>query len=91
MSELTTRPLYDRVIIEEAPKEESKTKGGFVFTDADKARVGRVVAIGPGTAEEPTEVPAGATVVFSKYAGKPITLEGKDYLLMKEKDIHAIV
>jgi chaperonin GroES len=91
MSTLTTRPLYDRVIIKEAPKEDSKTLGGFVFTDADKARVGQVMAIGPGTAEEPTEVPAGATVVFSKYAGKPITLGGEDYLLMKEKDIHAIV
>jgi chaperonin GroES len=91
MTTLTTRPLFDRVILKEAPKEQSKMKGGFVFTDTDKARVGQVMAIGPGTAEEPTEVPVGATVVFSKYGGTPITLDNEDYLLMKEKDIHAIV
>jgi len=92
MSELNTRPLGDRVIIKEAPKEATTTSFGFILPEiADKPRIGEVIAIGPGFDDEPTTTPVGSKVVFSKYGGNIVTLEGVDYVLAKEDIIHAII
>ncbi len=85
-------PLHDRVIVEPAAAEE-KTASGIIIPDTakEKPQRGIVVAAGPGKKDEPMTVKAGNTVLYGKYAGTEITLEGKDYLIMRESDILAIV
>lgn len=85
-------PLHDRVIVEPAAAEE-KTASGIIIPDTakEKPQRGIVVAAGPGKKDEPMTVKAGDTVLYGKYAGTEITLEGKDYLIMRESDILAIV
>lgn len=85
-------PLHDRVIVEPAAAEE-KTASGIIIPDTakEKPQKGIVVAAGPGKKDEPMTVKAGDTVLYGKYAGTDITLEGKDYLIMRESDILAIV
>ncbi len=91
------RPLGDRVIIEVA-KEEEKTVGGIVLasTAKEKPQTGKVIATGSGLVKEngetvPMTVKADDTVLFEKYAGTETKYEGKDYLIVHEKDIIAIV
>lgn len=85
-------PLHDRVIVKPAPAEE-KTAGGIIIPDTakEKPQRGTVVAAGPGKKDEPMSVKAGDTVLYGKYAGTEIALEGADYLIMRESDILAIV
>lgn len=85
-------PLHDRVIVKPAPAEE-KTAGGIIIPDTakEKPQRGTVVAAGPGKKDEPTTVKAGDTVLYGKYAGTEVSLEGNDYLIMRESDILAIV
>ncbi len=89
---LNIKPLADRVLVEPAPAEE-KTASGIIIPDTakEKPQRGTVVAVGPGKADEPTTVKAGDTVLYGKYAGTDITVEGTDYLIMRESDILAIV
>ena len=86
------QPLADRVVIEPATAEE-KTASGFIMPDTanERAQRGVVVAVGPGKKDEPTMVKVGQVVLYGKYAGTEIQIEGKDYLIMKESDIFAIV
>lgn len=86
------QPLADRVVIEPATAEE-KTASGIIIPDTAKERPQRgvVVAVGPGKKDEPTMVKVGQVVLYGKYAGTEIQIEGKDYLIMKESDIFAIV
>ena len=86
------RPINDRVVVKPAPAEE-KTKGGIIIPDTakEKPQRGSVVAAGPGKKDEPMSVKAGDTVLYGKYAGTEITIEGQDYLIMRESDILAIV
>lgn len=86
------RPLQDRVIIEPAAAEE-KTASGIIIPDTakEKPQRGIVVAAGPGKKDEPTTVKTGDTVLYGKYAGSEITIEGKEYLIMRESDLLAIV
>jgi len=91
------KPLADRVLIEPSAKEE-KTISGIVLPDTakEKPQEGTIVAVGSGTLNKDgervaLEVKAGDRVLFSKYAGTEIKYEGKEYLIMKESDIHAIV
>jgi chaperonin GroES len=90
------KPLADRVIVEPAPKEE-KTASGIVIPDNSKEKPiqGKVIAVGPGKRENgkliPPEVRVGDTVVFNKYAGTEIKMDGKEYLFMRESDILAII
>ncbi|MCZ2356008.1 MAG: co-chaperone GroES [Bacteroidia bacterium] len=86
------QPLADRVVIEAALAEE-KTASGIIIPDTAKERPQRgiVVAVGPGKKDEPTTVKVGQVVLYGKYAGTEIQIEGKDYLIMKESDIFAIV
>ncbi|HNN72574.1 MAG TPA: co-chaperone GroES [Ferruginibacter sp.] len=89
---LNVKPLADRVLVEAAPAEE-KTTFGIIIPDTakEKPQRGTVVAAGPGKKDEPVTVKAGDTVLYGKYAGTEISVEGKDYLIMRESDILAIV
>ena len=89
---LNIKPLADRVVIEAAPAEE-KTAGGIIIPDTakEKPQKGNVVAVGTGKPDEPMTVKVGDTVLYGKYSGTEISIEGTDYLMMRESDIFAIV
>jgi chaperonin GroES len=89
---LTVTPLHDRVIVKPAAAEE-KTSGGIIIPDTakEKPQRGTVIAAGPGKKDEPVTVKSGDTVLYGKYAGTEISIEGTDYLIMRESDILAIV
>ena len=89
---MNIKPLADRVLI--LPKAaEEKTIGGIIIPDTAKEKplTGKVVAVGPGTAEVKMEVAEGDTVLYGKYAGTEIHIDGEDYLIMKQSDIMAIL
>jgi chaperonin GroES len=92
MSKLNIKPLADRVIIE-ADQAEEKTAGGIIIPDTakEKPQKGKVVAVGPGKKDEPLTVKVGDAVLYGKYAGTEITVDGHDYLIMRESDIVAIL
>jgi chaperonin GroES len=85
-------PLHDRVIVKPAAAEET-TKGGIIIPDTakEKPQRGTVIAAGPGKKDEPTSVKEGDTVLYGKYAGTEVSLDGEDFLIMRESDILAIV
>jgi chaperonin GroES len=89
---MTIKPLADRVLVESAPAE-SKTASGIIIPDSakEKPQQGIVVAIGNGKPDEPMTVKVGDKVMYGKYAGSEIQLEGKDFLMMRESDILAII
>jgi chaperonin GroES len=89
---ISLKPLADRVLVEPAAAEE-KTASGLYIPDTakEKPQRGKVVAAGEGKKDEPMTVKAGDTVLYGKYAGTEITVDGKDYLIMRESDIFAIV
>ena len=92
MADVKLKPLADRVLIE--PKEaETKTASGIFIPDTarEKPQQGKVVAVGPGNKDEKMEVKVGDLVLYGKYSGTEITVDGKDYLIMKQSDILAIV
>ncbi len=92
MSEVKIKPLADRVLVE--PQEaEQKTASGIIIPDTakEKPQRGIVVAVGPGTKDEKMEVKAGDIVLYGKYAGTEISYNGKDYLIMRQSDILAII
>lgn len=84
------KPLADRVIIEPAEAEQ-KTAGGIIIPDTakEKPQKGVVVAVGPGKKDEPMTVKVKDVVLYGKYSGTEISLDGKTYLIMKESDIYA--
>ena len=86
------RPLHDRVLIEVLDSEE-KTSGGIIIPDTakEKPQKGNVVSVGPGTKDNPVTLKQGMTVLYGKYSGTELKLDGKDYLIMRESDILAIV
>ena len=86
------KPLADRVFLE--PKEaETKTASGLYIPDTakEKPQEGKVIAAGPGKKDEPMEVKVGDEVIYGKYAGTEVTVEGKKYLIVKQSDILAIL
>ena len=86
------KPLADRVVIE--PKAaETQTASGLYIPDTakEKPQQGTVVAAGPGKKDEPMEVKVGDVVIYGKYAGTEVSVDGKDYLIMKQSDILAIL
>ena len=89
---LNIKPLSDRVIIEPAAAE-TKTASGIFIPDTakEKPQKGIVLAVGNGKKDEPMTVQVGDTVLYGKYAGSELKLEGKDYLIMREEDILAII
>jgi chaperonin GroES len=86
------KPIADRVLVEPAAAEE-KTAGGIIIPDTakEKPQKGKVIAVGTGKKDEPMTVKAGDTVLYGKYAGTEVTIEGKDYLIMRESDIFAVI
>jgi len=86
------KPLADRVLVEPAAAEE-KTASGIIIPDTakEKPQKGAVVAVGEGKKDEPMTVKVGDSVLYGKYSGTEITIEGKDYLIMRESDIFAIL
>ena len=94
---MKVRPLHDRVIVKRV-EEEGKTKGGIIIPDTAKEKPveGKVVAVGGGKVlengeKQPLEVKAGDRVLFGKYAGTEIQIDGEEHLIMREDDIIAIV
>jgi chaperonin GroES len=92
MSTLKIRPLADRVLVESAAAEE-KTASGIIIPDTAKEKPlkGKIVAVGTGKKDEPLTVKEGDEVLYGKYAGTEITIDGKEYLIMRESDIFAIL
>jgi chaperonin GroES len=94
---MQVRPLQDRVLVERT-QEEKKTAGGIFIpdTNSEKPAEGKVVSVGPGKVIEggtlrKLDVKAGDKILFSKYSGTEIKVDGKDYLIMREDDILAVL
>ena len=89
---MNIKPLADRVLVVPAPAEE-RTIGGIIIPDTAKEKPlkGEVVAVGNGTKDEEIIVKVGDTVLYGKYAGTELELEGNKYLIMRQSDILAIV
>ncbi|MBM3446213.1 MAG: co-chaperone GroES [Bacteroidetes bacterium] len=85
-------PIADRVLVEPTPAEE-KTAGGIIIPDTakEKPQRGTVVAVGQGKKDEPMTVKSGQTILYGKYSGTEVQIDGKDYLIMRESDIMAIL
>jgi len=92
MSKVSLKPLADRVLVEPAAAEET-TSSGIIIPDTakEKPQKGSIVAVGAGKKDEPLTVKVGDTILYGKYAGTEITIEGKEYLIMRESDIFAII
>lgn len=90
--EVKIKPLADRVVVKPAPAEE-KTASGIIIPDTakEKPQRGTVVAVGPGKKDEAVTVKVGDTVLYGKYAGTEINIDGEDYLIMRESDIFAVI
>jgi len=91
------RPLHDRVVIRRV-KEEEKTRGGIIIPDTaqEKPQEGEVIAVGPGARDEDGErialdVKAGDRVLFGKWSGTEVKIDGEDLLIMKESDIMGVL
>ena len=91
-NKVNVTPLHDRVIVKPAAAEE-KTAGGIIIPDTakEKPQRGMVIAAGPGKKDEPVTVKVGDIVLYGKYAGTEIQIEGDDLLIMRESDILAII
>lgn len=91
-NELNVTPLHDRVIVRPA-KAEEKTAGGIIIPDTAKEKPlrGIVVATGPGKKDEPITVKAGDSVLYGKFAGTDLQINGEDLLIMRESDILAVI
>jgi chaperonin GroES len=90
------RPLHDRVIVKRI-EEEEKTKGGLIIPDTakEKPQEGRVIAVGPGKQDDgkviPLGVKAGDKILFGKYSGTEIKLDGEEHLILREDDILGVI
>jgi chaperonin GroES len=92
MANINIKPLADRVLVEPAAAEE-KTAGGIIIPDTakEKPMKGTIVAVGDGKKDEPLTVKTGDVVLYGKYAGTEISVDGREYLIMRESDIYAII
>jgi len=92
MSKVNITPLADRVLIEPLPAETQTASGLFIPDSAqEKQHKGTVKAVGTGKKDEPLTVKVGDTVLYGKYSGSELKLDGVDYLMMREEDILAII
>ena len=97
MTSTTFRPLHDRVVVRRV-ESEAKTKGGIIIPDTakEKPQEGEIVAVGTGARDDsgklvPLDVKAGDRVLFGKWSGTEVKLDGEDLLIMKESDIMGVV
>ena len=91
------RPLHDRIVVKRIEGEE-KTKGGIIIPDTakEKPQEGKIIAVGPGARDEngkvqPLDVKAGDRILFGKWSGTEVKIDGEDYLIMNESDIMGVV
>jgi chaperonin GroES len=91
------RPLHDRIVVKRV-EEETKTKGGIIIPDTatEKPQQGKVIAVGPGARGEngkvtPLDVKAGDRVLFGKWSGTEVKIDGEDLLIMKESDVMGVL
>ena len=94
---MSFRPLHDRVLVRRV-KEEEKSKGGIIIPDTakEKPQEGKIVAVGSGARGEdgkvtPLDVKEGDTILFGKYSGQEIKLDGEEYLIMREEEILGVI
>jgi len=97
MSNPSFRPLHDRILVQRLEGEE-KTKGGIIIPDTakEKPQQGKVVSVGSGRVTEegkiqPLDVKAGEKILFSKYAGTEVKMEGEEFIIMREDDVLGII
>jgi chaperonin GroES len=97
MSKMNFRPLHDRVVVQRIEAEE-KTKGGIIIPDTakEKPQEGKILAIGPGGRDEsgkliPLDVKVGDRILFGKWSGTEVKIDGEDLLIMKESDIMGVI
>ena len=92
MSKVNIKPLADRVLVQPAAAEEKTASGLYIpDTGKEKPQKGLVVAVGNGKKDEPLTVKVGDTVLYGKYSGTELSVDGNDYLIMRESDIFAIL
>jgi chaperonin GroES len=91
-NKVTIKPLADRVLVEPLAAEQ-KTTGGIIIPDTakEKPQKGTVVAVGAGKKDEPMTVKVGDVVLYGKYSGSELSIDGTDYMIMKESDILAVL
>lgn len=92
MAKVNGKPLKDRVLVEPAPAEE-KTAAGIIIPDTakEKPQKGKIVAVGTGKKDEPLTVKVGDTVLYGKYSGTEVSIDGTTYLIMREDDIYMVI
>jgi chaperonin GroES len=97
MAKTKFRPLHDRIVVRRINAEE-KTKGGIIIPDSaqEKPSQGEIVAVGPGGRDEsgkliPIDLKVGNTVLFGKWSGTEVKLDGEDLLIMKESDVMGVI
>jgi len=95
---IKVRPLHDRIIVQRLEEEEQQQVGGIIIPDTakEKPQQGKVMAVGKGKVKEdggilPMDVKDGDTILFGKYSGQEIKLDGDDYLIMREDDVLGVV
>lgn len=89
---LNIKPIGDRVVVQAAPAETITASGIYIpDTAQEKPQRGTIVAVGDGKKDEPLTVKVGDQILYGKYAGTEITYEGKEYLIMRESDVYAIL
>ena len=92
MSKVNIKPLADRVLVQPAAAEEKTASGLYIpYTAKEKPQKGTVIAIGNGKKDEPLTVKVGDTVLYGKYSGTELSVDGNDYIIMRESDIFAIL
>lgn len=92
MADVKIKPLGDRVLVEPA-QAETKTASGIIIPDTakEKPQKGTVIAVGDGKKDEPMTVKPGDQVLYGKYSGTEINIDGAEYLIMRESDIYAVI
>jgi chaperonin GroES len=94
---MALRPLHDRILVQRIEEEEQKV-GGIIIPDSakEKPQQGKVIAVGAGKADKdgkriPLDVKEGDTILFGKYSGQEVKVDGEDYLIMREDEVLAVV
>ncbi|MFZ2907288.1 MAG: co-chaperone GroES [Cyclobacteriaceae bacterium] len=92
MAKINFKPNEDRVLVQPAPAEE-KTSSGIIIPDTakEKPQKGKVIAVGDGLEDKPVTVKVGDNILYGKYSGTEITIDGKDYLIMRNSDIFGTI
>jgi chaperonin GroES len=92
MAKINFKPNEDRVLVQAAPAEE-KTSSGIIIPDTakEKPQKGKVIAVGDGLEDKPVTVKVGDNVLYGKYSGTEITIDGKDYLIVRNSDIFGTI